>query len=101
MSNAGSFSRRVVLFGGALSLALTFSLFVFAAHAQDYPNKQIRIVVPYAAGGSVDALARMIGEGLHNKWKQTVTVEIRIGAGGNIGSENVFRSAPDGYTLLV
>ncbi len=71
------------------------------AHSQPYPNKPIRIVVPYAVGGGLDVLARMIGEGLTLKWKQPVTVENRVGAAGNIGADLVYRAKPDGYTILV
>lgn len=80
-----------------LSAALCF---VSIAHADDYPSKQIKIVVPYPPGGSVDALARSIAEKFRNKFGQSVIVENRAGAGGNIGAESVWRSAPDGYTLL-
>ena len=75
--------------------------FILAAHAQDYPSKPIKIVVPFPPGGGVDAIARILAERLHGKWGQTVTVENRAGANGNIGMESVFRAEPDGYTLLL
>ena len=70
------------------------------ALAQRYPNKPIRIIVPFAAGGSVDALARVIGQQLSETFGQPIVVENRPGAGGNIGSDVVAKAAPDGYTIL-
>ena len=83
----------------ALSL---LSLIVFsAAHAQSYPTKPIRLVVPYAAGGTSDILARQIGPKLTEAWGQPVIVENKPGANGNVGADFVAKSAPDGYTLLL
>jgi tripartite-type tricarboxylate transporter receptor subunit TctC len=80
-------------------LALVFS--ASAAFAQTYPSKPIRVVVPYAAGGTSDILARSIGPKLTEAWGQPVIVENRPGANGNVGAEFVSKSAPDGYTLLL
>ena len=65
-----------------------------------FPNKLVRIIVPFPAGGSADVLARIVSEKLSSKWGQPVLVENRVGAGGNIGAEAVYRADPDGYTLL-
>jgi tripartite-type tricarboxylate transporter receptor subunit TctC len=65
-----------------------------------YPNKAIKIIVPFPAGGTADVLPRIIGQKLSEKFGQPVIIENRAGAGGNIGAEAVDKSAPDGYTLL-
>ena len=71
-----------------------------AAHAQDYPARPIRIIVPFPAGGTADIMPRIFGEKLAAKWGQPVVVDNRPGAAGNIGAELVYRAEPDGYTLL-
>jgi tripartite-type tricarboxylate transporter receptor subunit TctC len=84
-----------------LLFALAASLFVSLAYAQPYPTKAIRIVVPYAAGGTSDILARQIGPKLSEAWGQALIVENKPGANGNVGADFVAKSAPDGYTLLL
>lgn len=69
------------------------------AAAQNYPNQQIRLIVPFAAGGVTDLLARMAGEHVRAKTGQVVIVENRPGAGGNTGLDQVVKSTPDGYTI--
>ena len=82
-------------------LALALLVAASSAAAQSYPNKPIRVVVPYAAGGTSDILARAIGPKLTESWGQPVVVENRPGANGNVGAEFVSKSTPDGYTLLL
>ena len=81
----------------AVLALLSFS----AAQGQAYPSRPIRLVVPYAAGGTSDILARQIGPKLTEAWSQPVIVENRTGANGNVGADFVAKSAPDGYTLLL
>ncbi len=95
----GRVNIRKMIFGLAL-LAASMG-FALPSHAQDYPNKLVKLVVPFPPGGGVDISARLVADRLQAIWGQPVIVETRAGAGGNIGAEAVFRSPPDGYTLLV
>jgi tripartite-type tricarboxylate transporter receptor subunit TctC len=72
-----------------------------AAQGQSYPSKPIRLVVPYAAGGTSDILARQLGPRLSEAWSQPVVIENKTGANGNVGADFVAKSTPDGYTLLL
>jgi len=72
-----------------------------SAQAQDFPTKPVRLVVPYAPGGSGDLLARLLGDKLSKLWGQQVVVDNKPGAGGLIGTEFAARSDPDGYTLYL
>ena len=72
-----------------------------AAQAQSYPSKPIRLIVPYAAGGTSDILARQLGPKVTEAWGQPVVIENKTGANGNVGADFVAKSAPDGYTLLL
>ena len=86
-----------------LGYALAFLLTAFAAssaHAQNYPNRPIRVLVPFAAGGAVDTLARLVGQKLSESIGQPVIIENRPGAGGNLASDVLAKSPPDGYTVL-
>src|SRR5947207_569101 len=65
-----------------------------------YPQKPVRVIVPFPAGGSNDTLCRIVGDKLGAEWKQPVIVDNKPGAGGNIGAEVAYRAEPDGYTLL-
>jgi tripartite-type tricarboxylate transporter receptor subunit TctC len=71
------------------------------AQAQEWPSRPVRLVVPYPAGGGADAIARLVSGRLAEMWRQQIVIENRGGAGGNIASETVARSAPDGYTLYL
>ena len=70
------------------------------AFAQGYPNRPVRVLVPFAAGGAVDVLARLIGQKLSEGLGQPVIIENRPGAGGNLASDVLAKSAADGYTVL-
>jgi tripartite-type tricarboxylate transporter receptor subunit TctC len=83
-----------------VALLLSTAAAALPVHAQDFPARPVRIVVPFPAGSLTDTLARLVAEKLHGKWGQPVTVENRAGAAGNIGGEAVAKSAPDGHTLL-
>ncbi len=84
-----------------LLLATLATLCLSSALAQDYPNKNIKIVVPFTAGSATDIMARIVGEKLSASMGQPVIVENRPGAGGTLGASQVAKSEPDGYTLLV
>ena len=71
-----------------------------SAHAQDYPTRTVKIIVPFPAGGSADVIPRIVGDWLSQKWGQPVIIENRPGAAGNIGAELAYKAEPDGYTLL-
>jgi tripartite-type tricarboxylate transporter receptor subunit TctC len=82
-------------------LALAAVVFLSAAYGQTYPAKPLRLIVPYAAGGTSDILARQIGPKLTEAWGQPVIVENKPGANGNVGADFVAKSPADGYTLLL
>lgn len=84
-----------------LAAAAALSLTTAPAGAQSYPTKPVRILVPYAAGGAVDVLARTLGQSLSKTWGQQPVIENRPGAGGIVASQALTQSAPDGYTLIL
>ena len=86
------------LLRAALAMA---ALAAAGVHAQQWPTKPIKLVVPFTAGGSTDTVARIVAEKLTARLAQPVIVENRAGAGGQIGSDHVAKSPPDGYTFLV
>src|SRR3982751_7103002 len=83
---------------GVLAAALIFSL---AAHAQEWPAKPVRFIVPSSPGGGTDIYARILAQGLGDALKQQFIVDNRPGASGNIGAAAAAKSAGDGYTFLV
>ena len=85
----------------AAALAFASSIAAMAAHADAFPSRPIRIVVPFPVGGIADTFARAIGAKLSDDWGQPVVVENKSGAGGNIGADFVAKSPPDGYTILM
>lgn len=90
MRSISSLVILVLVAGGALP-----------ATAQEYPARAVRVIAPFAPGGATDALARIVGQKLSERWRHQVIIDNRAGAGGNIGAELAARAAPDGYTLLV
>jgi tripartite-type tricarboxylate transporter receptor subunit TctC len=85
----------------ALTLLLVLSTGLHgSARAQTYPDRAVKIIVPFPAGGTADIIPRVVGEWLSRKWRQPVVIENRTGAAGNIGAEAAFHAEPDGYTLL-
>jgi tripartite-type tricarboxylate transporter receptor subunit TctC len=83
------------------SAAVLLAFCAGIAHAQPYPSKPVRMIVPYPAGGIVDLLARAVTEKIAAGWGQPILVEVRPGADGNLGTEAVAKSAADGYTWLM
>lgn len=93
-------SLRISLHSLASSLCLSLAAFVGPAHAE-FPDKPVRIVVPFAPGGGTDLIARTLGQGMSQALGQPVIVENKPGGGTAIGTEMVAKSAPDGYTLVI
>jgi tripartite-type tricarboxylate transporter receptor subunit TctC len=92
------FSRRRF---AAFSAAIVMALFGQTAQAQTYPNKPIKIIVPFPPGGTTDVVARLVAQRMSESMGQPITIENRGGAGGSIGADVVAKAAPDGYTLLM
>jgi len=91
--------RRFV--GLAAAAVAAPSIVVSRASAADWPAKTVRIVVPFAPGGSTDTTARLVGNRLQEVWGQSVVIENKPGAGGNIAADMVAHSDPDGYTIFI
>jgi tripartite-type tricarboxylate transporter receptor subunit TctC len=89
---------KITMMRAAACLALFGSAF---AHAQTYPTKTITMIVPFAAGGPTDTVARLVAQSMGNKLKQQIIIENVGGAGGTIGAARVAKAAPDGYTLFM
>jgi len=93
--------KKNTLFKSMLLALLAAPLASPAAHAQGYPERPVRLIVPFAAGGTTDMVARIVADGLGRALGQPVVVENRGGGGGAIGADALAKSAPDGYTLGV
>src|SRR5580704_10119878 len=93
--------HRVIAAGLAASALIAALISPPAAHAQDYPTRPITMIVPYPAGGGVDAMGRLVGQKLSVALGQQVVIENRGGAGGMIGTRDAAKAAPDGYTLVM
>jgi tripartite-type tricarboxylate transporter receptor subunit TctC len=90
-------TRLITALAGAIAAVLTLS---GSALAQDYPNRTVKIIVPFPPGGTADAMPRIVADFLTRKWGQPVIVENKSGAGGNVGADAAYHSDPDGYTLF-
>jgi len=90
--------KRLAITAGAIAASL---IVAGAACAQNFPVKPVRIIIPFAPGGAVDTVGRMVGQKLGEAWKQPVVIENRPGAGGIIAADMVAKSAPDGHTTLL
>lgn len=116
MTHAGSVAQaRVIVYadtkvvnrGTTIKAAVMFFILLCStlaagpSPAQTYPNKPIRVIVPLAAGGQTDLVARMLTQKLAERFKQSLVVDNRSGGGGSVGTETAVRASPDGYTMLV
>src|SRR5271169_1539076 len=107
MRRAGSYSRgrgKIMMCRAAFALFALIASFVCAvapAMTENYPSKPITLIVPYPAGGGVDAMGRLVGQKLSEALGQQVVIENRGGAGGMIGTRDAARSTPDGYTIVM
>ena len=90
--------RRIQL---AILLFAVIAVPLASAQSEKFPNRPVRVVVPFAAGGATDIVARLVGQKLYEIWGQTVVIDDRGGAGGNIGADLVAKSTPDGHTILM
>jgi tripartite-type tricarboxylate transporter receptor subunit TctC len=93
---------RIAMTGCLQLIGLAIGLFVAGAQAQEtFPARPLKVVIPYPAGGGTDTIGRLVADQLSRMWKQTVVVENIGGAAGNVGAAQVFKSAPDGHTLMI
>src|ERR1044071_6279262 len=105
MSDPAHGQHRACRMSARLHLVAALAVAAFAiapsAHAQDFPAKPVRFIVPYAAGGSGDLLARLLGDKLARIWGQQPVIDNKPGAGGLIGTEAAAKADPDGYTIYL
>ena len=92
--------KRAIIAGSRMAAAAMLLTAAALAHAQDWPTKPIRFIVPYPPGGGTDIIARIVQDKLSNALGQPIIIDNRGGAAGNLGTEIAARSAPDGYTFL-
>jgi tripartite-type tricarboxylate transporter receptor subunit TctC len=93
--------KRVISFlSSSAIVAALVAASVAAASALDYPHRSVKVIVPFPAGGTADLMPRIVFEFLSRKWGQSVVIENKAGAGGNVGAEAAFHAEPDGYTLF-
>ncbi len=90
-------ARRILGFSAALAALIALPAIT---SAQDYPNRTVKIIVPFPPGGTADAMPRIVAEFLTRKWGQPIIIETRAGAGGNVGGEAAYKSEPDGDTIF-
>lgn len=101
MSTLGYLYKKAAKTATAVAVFSMAGGISYAAPDDNYPSQPVKVVVAFTAGGTTDILAREIGIGLTKKWGQSVVVENKPGAGGNIGTRDVIKAKPDGYTLLI
>src|SRR5690625_2600881 len=97
------FSQKTITLKKLVSIALlsVSSILTFAAHANDFPSRTITWVVPFPPGGAMDAIARVLSEEMSQDLGQSIVIENRPGAGGNIGAAHVAKTKPDGHTIMI
>ena len=83
-----------------LSSGAVVAALATVASAVDYPHRSVKVIVPFPAGGTADLMPRIVFEVLARKWRQSVVIENKAGAGGNVGADAAFHAEPDGYTLF-
>ncbi|MGE5522176.1 MAG: tripartite tricarboxylate transporter substrate binding protein [Rhodospirillaceae bacterium] len=101
MKRNTEFGKRAVRAASALSLAAMAGMWAAQAWGQAYPTKPVRLVVAFPAGGGIDSVTRLLGPKLSDALGQQIIIDNRVGASGNIGTDYVAKSAPDGYTVLM
>ena len=101
MNQGPTFARRLLLTGMAATIFAAIVTVSDNAAAQAWPARPVKLIVPFAAGGTTDVVGRIVGQKLGELWGQSVLVENRGGAGGNVGADAVAKAPNDGYTLLM